>query len=76
MKGENKSHLCPLCGGKRKPGTDTAGTDARGGRSALRKPPTAIAHSVVAESSDDKTANDFAALLLRDQKKRVLRANK
>jgi hypothetical protein len=74
MNGENKSHLCPLCGGKRKPGTDTA--DARGGRSALRKPPTAVAHSVVAESSDDKTANDFAALLLRDQKKRFLSANK
>ena len=40
-------------------------------RSVLRKPPATVADSVLAESSDDKTANDFAALLLlKDRKKR------
>jgi len=71
MKRKNKSHLCPPCGGRRKPGTNTAGADTRGSRSALRKPPLVVAHSVVAESSDDKTANDFAALLLNAQKQRL-----
>ena len=43
----------------------------RDGRSVLRKPPATVADSVMAESSDDKTANDFAALLLlKDRKKR------
>jgi hypothetical protein len=32
-----------------------------------------MADSVVAESSDDKTADDFAALLLKDRKKRLLK---
>jgi hypothetical protein len=75
MKGENKSHLCPLCGGRRKPGTDTAGADVRDRLSTLRKPPMGMADSFAAESSDDKTADDLAALLLKDRKKRLLNAN-
>jgi hypothetical protein len=71
MKRENKAHLCPLCGGGKNPGTSTLRVGGRDGRSVLRKPSATVADSVMAESSDDKTANDFAALLLlKDRKKR------
>jgi len=71
MKNEGKSHLCPLCGSKRKPQTKRFRPDVRYGRPVVLKPPTAGPDSVVAESSDDKTANDFAALLLTTRNKRL-----
>jgi hypothetical protein len=72
MKGENKSHLCPLCGGRRKPGTDTAGADVRDRLSTLRKPPMGMADSFAAESSDDKTADDFCSAPAEGPKETVI----
>ena len=71
MKRENKSHLCPLCAGRRKPGINTAGASVRDRLSALRKTATGMANSVAAESSDDKTANDFATVLLNARNQRL-----
>jgi hypothetical protein len=71
MKNGGKSHLCPLCGSKRKPQTKSSRADARYKLPVVLKPPTAVADSVVAESSDDKTANDFAALLLKTRNKQL-----
>ena len=69
MKKENPYQVCPLCGSARKQRTRAYRTDAGDGRSALHKPLTALADSFVAESSDDKTANAFASLLLKDRTK-------
>jgi hypothetical protein len=68
---KGKSYLCPLCGRKKKPAPKTSRADVREGVSVLRAPRTAVADSVVAESSNDQTANDFAAVLLKDRKKRL-----
>ena len=65
-----KSDLCPHCGGKIKPETKAFRTDIRDELPVLLKPPKDVADSAVAESSDDKTANDFA-VVLKARKKRL-----
>ena len=58
MKKKNQLDPCPMCGNRRKPRTT-----ASLGKSALKTAgPSGV--SGPAESSDDRTANDFAALLL------------
>jgi hypothetical protein len=71
MKKENKSQLCPLCGGKKKPRLNSPARDARNGRPARCETPVAIVDYLAVESSDDKTANSFAALLVNHRKKRL-----
>jgi hypothetical protein len=71
MKKPNKSAICPLCGGDRKPGTKASRADVRDGRAVVRDAVTTITDSVVTESSDDKTANDFAQVLLNVRERRL-----
>ena len=68
MKKATQSAPCPLCGGERKPATKASRASVRRRAGVLLKPPTDVADSVVAESSDDKTANDFAAVLVKAQR--------
>lgn len=64
MRKKNKLDLCPLCGSKRKVPTTASLRNARPKTAALSGVLTSAADSGPAESSDDRTANEFAALLL------------
>lgn len=70
MKNPKTSHLCPLCGSERKPAPKAPREVVHHRLAIAAKPSTTVADSVVAESSDDKTANDFAEVLLNAQKRR------
>jgi hypothetical protein len=71
MKKRNKSDICPLCGSERKPGAKASRADVRDGHAVVRGSATTITDSVVAESCDDKTADDFAQVLLNARKRRL-----
>jgi hypothetical protein len=62
-----KANRCPLCGREKKPTIKTSRSKSRVGTgvAASRKTFAAIADSVRAASSDDQTANDFAAAALK-----------
>ena len=70
MKKGNKSDLCPLCGGERKPATTTFRA-VRASKAVASTVPETATYSLGAESSDDRTANDFAELLLNLRNRRV-----
>jgi hypothetical protein len=67
MKKENKADPCPVCGGEKNPTTKRSTSRAGTGNAVARKTPTLIAESVGVESSDDQTANDLAADLLKSR---------
>ena len=67
MKKVNKSDLCPLCGGERKPVTKTSRAALHASAAIVYKAPKTVASSFGSESSDDQTANDFAAALMKAQ---------
>jgi hypothetical protein len=71
MKKNKILDLCPLCGGRRKPGMITSRADVRPQLAVILRGPTAVADSVPAVSSDDQTASGFAEFLL-DAPKREL----
>lgn len=64
MKKKNQLDLCPLCGSKRKASTTASLSKAGAKIAGLSGVFTSAADSGPAESIDDKTANEFAALLL------------
>jgi hypothetical protein len=65
MKKENKADRCPECGGEKKPSPKKSTSRVVIGNALGRKTPELIADSAGAESSNDQTANDFAAVLIR-----------
>lgn len=67
MKKGNKSGLCPVCGGDRKPATTTSPKALRASVAVVSTAPTIVTYSVGAESSDDETASDFAEFLLKSR---------
>ncbi len=67
MKKENKADRCPVCGGERGPSPKKSTSRVVVGNVLARKTPELVADSDGAESSDDQTANDFAAVLLKSR---------
>ena len=67
MKTEDKSGLCPVCGGERKPALTTSPRAVRASVAVASTAPTIVTYSVRTESSDDETASDFAAFLLKSR---------
>lgn len=67
MKKENKSGLCPVCGGERKPATTTSPRAVRASVAVVSTAPEAVNYSVGAESSDDETASDIAEFLVKSR---------
>jgi hypothetical protein len=65
MKKGNKSDPCPLCGGERMLATKTSRTVVRARVAVIPAAQETLTHSFDGESSDDQTASDFAAFLLK-----------
>lgn len=63
MKKAYKSDPCPLCGGERKPAPKASRAALHA--SGVYKASKTVGYSFGAESSDDQTANDFAAVLMK-----------
>jgi len=73
METRTKSNSCPLCGNQKKPKMTRmtrSQTKSSSGIAALFKSSRDRTELLPPESSDDRTANDFAALLLEAQKAR------
>ena len=73
MTTRTKSDSCPLCGSQKKPKMarmTRSQTKSSSGIAALFKPSREETELLPPESSDDRTANDFAARLLEAQKAR------
>jgi hypothetical protein len=68
MKKGNKSDLCPLCGGKKRPVMTISRPNGRAGVAV--KNAMTVPDSFWAESVNDKTANGFAEVLLNPRKLR------
>jgi hypothetical protein len=60
MEKEKKPDRCPLCGNESKPLAKSSRADKRTRVAMLRSAPKISGDSLGAESSDDKTANNFA----------------
>ena len=63
MNKENKADRCPVCGGGKKPSPKKSTSRVVIANALIHKTPELIADSDAAESSNDQTANDFAAVL-------------
>ena len=60
MKSEKKPAPCPHCGGERNPSATISRADEHPGIAIMRRAPKISEDAFGAESSDDKTANNFA----------------
>jgi hypothetical protein len=66
-KKEIKADRCPECGGEKKPSPKKSTSRVVLGNALARKTPKLEADSDGAESSNDQTANDFAAVVLKSR---------
>lgn len=65
MSKKNKTDRCPVCGGEKKPSPRKSISRVGIGNAPACKTPDLIADGDGAESSNEQTANDFAAVLLK-----------
>jgi len=70
MKRVKNAKLCPMCGSQKNVRTKRSRTNVRAGLTSVFKQSPAETELLKAESSDDKTASSFAALLLETKKAR------
>jgi hypothetical protein len=73
MSKKNKTDRCPVCGNEKKPSPKKSISRVGIGNTVARKTPDFIADGDGAESSNDQTANDFAAILLQGRNAQVKR---
>ena len=73
MSKKNKTDRCPVCGGEKKPRSRKSISRVGIGNALARKTSDLITDGDGAESSNDQTADDFAAVLLKGRNSQLER---
>ena len=71
MKKGRRPDLCPLCGGKKKPGSTTFTADLGTGVVVVRNVPATVCDQCGADWIDDKTAQRLEEVMVDARKKRL-----